>query len=209
MANELLDDTTPERLAAHADERLQELHRELATIPNMPGSNLVQILRNRAELVRQEIAAREARREQQRQDAEVERRHREQIAVTDRHSTRAERIAVAALAVALLSAIATGIQAYYARPPRPQAQPTPATAATPVVTPSPEFQSPSSTATPAEAASRPESSPDSTSPANSTATPNHAMERTATRRAFAFCVASSLSLQFMHGLGGRRSSYSR
>jgi hypothetical protein len=39
--------------------------------------------------------------------------------------------------------------------------------------------------------------------------PNQAMERTATRRASTFCVASALSLQSTRSLGGRRSSCSR
>ena len=39
--------------------------------------------------------------------------------------------------------------------------------------------------------------------------PNHAMERTATRRAFTFSVINPLSLRATLGLGGRRSSCSR
>lgn len=116
MHNEWLAETTPERLSAHSDQRLEELYRELATIPDVPGSSLVSILRNRTELVRQEIAARQAQREQGRQEAESERRHREQVDVAHRHSTRAEWIAAGALAVAVASAIATGFQGYYARP---------------------------------------------------------------------------------------------
>lgn len=38
---------------------------------------------------------------------------------------------------------------------------------------------------------------------------NHAMERTPTRRAFVFCVATTLSLRSTRALGGRRSSCSR
>jgi hypothetical protein len=40
-------------------------------------------------------------------------------------------------------------------------------------------------------------------------TSNQAMERTATRRAFAFSVVSAPPPQAMRALGGRRSSYSR
>jgi len=39
--------------------------------------------------------------------------------------------------------------------------------------------------------------------------PNQAMERTATRRAFTFIVASTCSLRRALALGGRRSSCSR
>jgi hypothetical protein len=39
--------------------------------------------------------------------------------------------------------------------------------------------------------------------------PNHAMERTATRRAFTFSMIKPLSLRTTLALGGRRSSYSR
>lgn len=42
-----------------------------------------------------------------------------------------------------------------------------------------------------------------------TNTPNHAMERTSTRRAFALRVATTLSLRSTLALGGRRSSLSR
>ena len=42
-----------------------------------------------------------------------------------------------------------------------------------------------------------------------TETSNHAVERTATRFAFTFCLASTLSLRAERGLGGRRSLYSR
>jgi hypothetical protein len=147
----------------------------------MPGSKFVQILRPRAELVHEEIAAREARHEQERLESEVERRHREQIAVTDRHSTRAERIAIAALIVALLSAVATGFQAYYARPPAPQTRSLPSTAPIPNVTPSPELQAASPSITPAEAAASTEGSPVSTSSPESTATPNQAIQRTTPR----------------------------
>jgi hypothetical protein len=42
-----------------------------------------------------------------------------------------------------------------------------------------------------------------------TETPNHAMERTTTRRTFALNVASSPSLRPTRAPGGRRSSYSR
>jgi len=38
---------------------------------------------------------------------------------------------------------------------------------------------------------------------------NHAMEPTATRRAFTFCVTSTFPLRPMLASGGRRSSYSR
>lgn len=41
------------------------------------------------------------------------------------------------------------------------------------------------------------------------ARPNQAMERTATRRAFPFCVINTSSLRSALALGGRRSSYSR
>jgi hypothetical protein len=80
--NDLLAETTPERIASHSDERLEELYRRLSTIPNIQ-SNLVQILRNRAELVRAE----KARRKQEKQEAEVERRHRKQIAASKRPTT--------------------------------------------------------------------------------------------------------------------------
>jgi len=83
MANDLLTETSPERIASQSDERLEELYRELSTIPNIQ-SNLVQILRNRAELVRQEIISRQERRKQEQQEAELERRHREQIAASRR-----------------------------------------------------------------------------------------------------------------------------
>jgi hypothetical protein len=39
--------------------------------------------------------------------------------------------------------------------------------------------------------------------------PNHAVERAATRRALVFCVASARSLRTKRGHGGRRSLYSR
>jgi hypothetical protein len=39
--------------------------------------------------------------------------------------------------------------------------------------------------------------------------PNHAMERTATRCAFTFCIITTSSLRSTRALGGRRSSYSR
>jgi hypothetical protein len=39
--------------------------------------------------------------------------------------------------------------------------------------------------------------------------PNRAIERTATRRAFTFCVARVYSLRAARAFGGRRSSYSR
>jgi len=39
--------------------------------------------------------------------------------------------------------------------------------------------------------------------------PNHAMERTVTRRTFTFRVARTLSLRLARALAGRRSSYSR
>jgi len=77
--NHLLAETTPERIASHSDERLEELYRELSTVPNIQ-SNLAQILRNRAELVRAE----EIRRKQEKQEAEADQRHREQIAASTR-----------------------------------------------------------------------------------------------------------------------------
>ena len=40
--------------------------------------------------------------------------------------------------------------------------------------------------------------------AQMTATPNHAMERTATRRVFTFVVARTFFVQVAHGLGGCR-----
>lgn len=134
MAKELLAETTPERLAAHSDERLEELYRELATIPNIQ-SNLLQILRNRAELVGEEIARRRQRRERDHHEAEVERRHREQIAVAEHHSTRAERLALAALIVSILSVIATGLQAYYGRPQSSSLQLIPTSILAPSVSP--------------------------------------------------------------------------
>jgi hypothetical protein len=42
-----------------------------------------------------------------------------------------------------------------------------------------------------------------------TETSNHAVERTATRCAFTFFVANTLSLRAERGPGGRRSLYSR
>jgi hypothetical protein len=42
-----------------------------------------------------------------------------------------------------------------------------------------------------------------------TPTPNHAVERTATRRAFTFGVVRTVSLSAMRAPGGRRSLYSR
>jgi hypothetical protein len=90
MANDLLAETTRERIALHSDERLEELYRQLSTIPNIQG-NLVQIFRNRVQLVREEILSRRAQREQVRQEAEAERRHREQIAALERQNKNAKR----------------------------------------------------------------------------------------------------------------------
>jgi hypothetical protein len=77
-----------------------------------------------------------------RQLAQSDQQHQEQIAVAKRQASRAEAWALAALVVALGSAVATGFQAYYARPnpssapstasiaaatPTPTARPTPRT----------------------------------------------------------------------------------
>ena len=58
-------------------------------------------------------------------------------------------------------------------------------------------------------ASLPERSRDTTAPVKSPQTSNHAMERTATRRAFTFSVTSAPPLRATRALGGRRSSCSR
>jgi hypothetical protein len=66
MDEDLLSETAPERIAGLSDERLEELYNELSGLPDHP-SNLIRVLRRRAQLLGEERARRETERRRQEQ----------------------------------------------------------------------------------------------------------------------------------------------
>jgi hypothetical protein len=81
MDEDLLSETAPERIAGLSDERLEELYNELSGLPDHP-SNLIRILRQRAQLLGEERARRETERGHQEQ---IEKTHSDTVHEEQRH----------------------------------------------------------------------------------------------------------------------------